>query len=191
MLELQTDDPWRDGEPAYLHEYREAMAPVGVTWKWGDTAVDEVNFRRNILVRKYAYAVPTLAALEAIAQLGPLFEAGAGSGYWARLLRDLGCVVTPYDPTPPGSSQQGEFSKSQPWTKVYGLGEWAAVAAELDHHHTTSLFVCWPYRGGPNKWIPWTTGNGWPSSQTDRPAATVRTTGSIRCSIASGDSMRR
>lgn len=154
MPELQAADPWRDGEPAYLCEYREVMALVGGTWEWGDTGFEEVNARKWILVKNYAYAVPTLDALKAIAQLGPLFEASAGSGYWARLLQDLGCVVTPYDVTPPSSAQQGEFSKSEPWTKVYGPGEWTTVAAELDQNGTTSLFVCWPYRGGLNKWIP-------------------------------------
>jgi hypothetical protein len=37
------------------------------------------------------------------------------------------------------------------WTKVYGIGEWDALAAAAGD--ATSLFVCWPYRGKENRWV--------------------------------------
>lgn len=149
---MQTDDAWRDGEPAYLFEYRAAMAPFDGKWAWGDgNDYADVQRQRRSLIRKYGYAVPTLEALDAVAELAPLFEAGAGCGYWARLLQDRGCPITPFDIGPPGSIRKKEFSNTLAWTKVYGPDEWETVAAEAAD--TSSLFVGWPYRGGKNEWI--------------------------------------
>ena len=55
---------------------------------------------RDELVKKYAWAVPTEASIEAIAALGPIVEVGAGTGYWAWLLRQVGATVEAYDVAP-------------------------------------------------------------------------------------------
>ena len=38
---------------------------------------------RNQFVRKYAWAVPNMAAINEIARHGKVVEIGAGTGYWA------------------------------------------------------------------------------------------------------------
>ena len=48
-----------------------------------------------------AYAVPSDAGLAALANLGlPLIECGAGTGYWASLLRRRGVTVAAFDIAP-------------------------------------------------------------------------------------------
>ena len=62
----------------YLAEFNESQR--------GDVLVQYTS--RDRLVMKYAWAVPNDAALDALAHLGPIVEVGAGTGYWAKLLRD-------------------------------------------------------------------------------------------------------
>lgn len=59
------------------------------------------NSLHDPLCLSYAFGVPTDAALDAIAARGPVVELGAGTGYWAALLRQAGCDVVAYDITPP------------------------------------------------------------------------------------------
>ena len=47
--------------------------------------------------KRYACAVPTQEALEAIAEYSPILERGAGGGYWAWCLEQLGVTVDAYD----------------------------------------------------------------------------------------------
>jgi hypothetical protein len=67
-----------------------------------DLADDDVRME---YVARYAFGVPTEEALAAIAAVSPrgVVEIGAGSGYWAALLRDRGVRVEAYDiaPEPP------------------------------------------------------------------------------------------
>jgi hypothetical protein len=46
-----------------------------------------------MLQQQYAFAVPTRRALNAIAERGPLLEVGAGTGYWASLLSEMGVDI--------------------------------------------------------------------------------------------------
>ena len=56
----------------------------------------------HLQVHVYAYAPPNAAALEALLARTPLLELGAGTGYWARLLRGAGADVLALDIAPPG-----------------------------------------------------------------------------------------
>lgn len=70
---LQISDGQRDREDRLLHADRahdfEAVADV-------------LSFRKRY-IQKYAHAIPTRAALNAIAPFAPIIESGAGTGYWA------------------------------------------------------------------------------------------------------------
>jgi len=56
---------------------------------------------REILVRKYSWAVPNEEAITQIRRLElPIIEWGAGSGYWASLLHQEGCNIQCYDKEP-------------------------------------------------------------------------------------------
>lgn len=53
-------------------------------------------------VHLYAFAAPNRAAVAALSRRAPLIEMGAGTGYWARVLRAAGVQVLAFDIAPPG-----------------------------------------------------------------------------------------
>jgi hypothetical protein len=101
----------------------------------GTTAYD----RRVWCVRRYAFAVPTDGALATLARYGPIVELGAGTGYWAFLLRRRGVVCTAYDLAPPDRRPNPNRFQPLTWTYVE-QGDVDKVAAHSDR----ALFLCWP-----------------------------------------------
>lgn len=68
-------------------------------------ALRRTKLARRRLRRRYAYAIPTPEALEALLGLGrPVIEIGAGKGYWAALLRERGLDVVASDRLPAASN---------------------------------------------------------------------------------------
>lgn len=92
--------------------------------------------------------MPNEAALTALAEVGaPLLEMGAGSGYWAMLLRERGVEVLAYDISPP-HSVTGQASgvnmniyHSHTWTEVL---EGSIELLEGGAHADRALFLSWP-----------------------------------------------
>lgn len=101
----------------------------------------EYGLRRE-LVKKYAWAIPDQGALDLLAKYGPLFEVGAGSGYWASLLIQMGVEILPYDAFPDGLN--GAHTFTHHWTRV--LEGDPGVAAI---HPGRTLFLCWPPYNDP------------------------------------------
>lgn len=120
--------PWCGDSPAYLAHYKALSGRDDFSNGWHE------------LVRAYSEAIPTLEALKLLATLSPLVELGAGAGYWARLLRDLGTEVVAYDPAEPESNKW--TAKLPAWTEVR-LGD---AAAALTEHPDRVPFACWPPR---------------------------------------------
>jgi hypothetical protein len=92
--------------------------------------------------RQYAWAIPNDKALEKIAKCTPLVEVGAGTGYWAWLLRQLGVDIFAVDRCPPGGSnmsKNGFHPEASTWTEVFSADE-----TVLDSIKDRSLFLCWP-----------------------------------------------
>lgn len=102
-----------------------------------DTLVD-----RKAFFSQYSWAVPTEEALLELKSLGPIVEMGAGTGYWAYLLRKLDVDIIAYD----------KFSGEE-----YGLGinPWHPSGEKftdvlqgeppiLRNHADRALFLCWP-----------------------------------------------
>lgn len=84
-------------------------------------------------IAKYSFAVPTLEALLAIeTYTNRIFEAGAGTGYWAYLLEQRGCDVYACDTAP------GENS----WTTVHR--EDAVEAIGKGKADGRTLLISWP-----------------------------------------------
>ena len=63
---------------------------------WRDDEDNRLQIRDH-LSRKYAFGVPGNDALDCLARYGPLVEIGAGTGYWARCLRERGVDIFAYD----------------------------------------------------------------------------------------------
>ena len=69
------------------------------------------------LTRSVGFGVPNEAALALVAKYGPLVEVGAGTGYWAALLRARGVDVDAYDVQPPTDEMNNDFF-FQTYTRV-------------------------------------------------------------------------
>jgi hypothetical protein len=92
----------------YLREFTRLQAelaapPDPVATLHGSSGMSP-HERRAWCVQRYAFAVPTREALETISQYAPIVELGAGTGYWAWLLRRRGVDCVAYDLAPPDSA---------------------------------------------------------------------------------------
>lgn len=94
---------------------------------------------REEAILDYAFAVPDGDALEVIAGLAPIVEMGAGTGYWAGLLRARGVDVIAYDQTPGHGIESGAAAGRRLYTEVLAGGP-AALAAHPDR----TLLLVWP-----------------------------------------------
>jgi hypothetical protein len=108
---------------------------------------------RDRYCRRYAWAVPDPASLSFVAQwLGPrAIEIGAGTGYWAWQLSQLGVDILAYDDTPPDKEPNAYFySHGQLRSKrIDQLAHtWYPVKKRgpdvLQRHKDRTLFLCWP-----------------------------------------------
>lgn len=103
---------------------------------------------RDDLVSRYSWAIPTEEALRQIAGLSPIVEMGAGTGYWASLLKKMGADIVAYDRAPPGSLRS-LVSACNPWH--VGSKQHAKVLhgtpETLKEHSDKTLLLCWPPRG--------------------------------------------
>jgi hypothetical protein len=95
--------------------------------------------RRRAHVRRYAFAVPTEPALAAVARCAPIVELGAGTGYWAYLLRQRGVDVVAYDRFPPDRAENPNRLDPRLWTEVLAGDE-----SVLECYPDRSLLLCWP-----------------------------------------------
>jgi len=99
--------------------------------------------KRDELVRKYAWAVPSPEAIAAIAALSPIIEIGAGTGYWAKLIQDAGADIVAYDYAPPLGGENAYRHKQQ-WFDVQSGG-----TNSVEAHPDRTLFLCWPPYSDP------------------------------------------
>ncbi len=87
------------------------------------------------------WVMPTPEALHALAARGPIVEIGAGTGYWAHLLRQMGVEVDAYDVWLPGDSPDNGWPHEKLWPPVM-RGD--ASIAGLPKYRDWTLFLCWP-----------------------------------------------
>jgi hypothetical protein len=127
-----------------LREYL-GLAPHGLevagsyeAWLRAPTGASAFD-RRVACVRRYAFGVPDRAALEAIARYAPIVELGAGTGYWAYLLRNRGVDIAAYDLAPPDEAPNDYKFEPRTWTPVKQGG-----VEILDQYKERALFLCWP-----------------------------------------------
>jgi hypothetical protein len=95
--------------------------------------------RRVWCVRRYAFAIPTEAALLVLARFAPIVELGAGTGYWAHLLRRRGVDCLAFDAAPPDQGPNPHRFKALTWTAVLQGG-----LEVLRDHADRALLLCWP-----------------------------------------------
>ena len=91
------------------------------------------------LQHTFSCAIPNESALSTLAELGPVLELGAGSGYWGGLLEARGVEVLLFDIEPPTPDGRNEFFGSV-FANVQRGG---AERASAYPGHT--LLLVWPY----------------------------------------------
>jgi hypothetical protein len=102
---------------------------------------------RHYMVRAFSWAIPNQSALQALADIAGdrgVLEVGAGTGYWAALLRQLGVDVLATDIAPPRTDLGPEHNPWHPNVASFGevvkMGA-AEAAARADGR---VLMLCWP-----------------------------------------------
>jgi hypothetical protein len=117
-------NPWRDSFLADRNHEDE--------WKWGF---------RHARTHKYSWSVPTQPALDMIKAFSPegVIEIGAGTGYWASLLRAMAVDVIAVDANPVEKGKNRHHLNARSWTNVQrGFATSAALYPER------TLMLCWP-----------------------------------------------
>lgn len=89
---------------------------------------------RIAICKQFAWAVPTRSVIKRIVEYSPLVEVGAGTGYWASLIKEMGGDIICYD--------------EAPYNNPYCDGRYYRVkrggAEKLALHPDRTLFLCWP-----------------------------------------------
>ena len=137
--------PLTAGENPYLELVRILADGRELNWRaisGGLASVLDLPARRRELAAEFAWAIPDEGALSLLADYGPLLECGAGTGYWAALLRARGTDIAACDLRP----------GTRPWAQVRATSAVGAIrdarasgaphAASADQGRT--LFLCWP-----------------------------------------------
>jgi hypothetical protein len=100
---------------------------------------------RFVLCRKYAWSVPTEEAIRLLVRIGPLVEVGAGTGYWASLIRAAGGDIIAYDRHPPDMQQEMNVENNWHWDVAHTFTRVETGGLEvLDWHTDRTLLLCWP-----------------------------------------------
>jgi putative endonuclease len=98
-------------------------------------------------VERFSWGIPNEEALRTILLFNPIVEMGAGTGYWAALLRDKGADIIAYDQAPPNiRTKRAIINLWHPgryvFTKVI-----EGIPKSLKFHQDRTLFLCWPSLG--------------------------------------------
>ena len=110
---------------------------------------------RHVFVRHYAWAIPTPPAIDALVNLSPITEIGAGGGYWAYRVREAGGTIHAYDSKIPIHEREDipEFSRKAVahWTWEDTIYKFWVDIEKCEPIWTvpaeTTLFICWPNFG--------------------------------------------
>jgi len=133
-----------DADNVYLQEFRgqrRGGPSLAASYEhWLRTGTEATAFDRRVAcVRRYAFGVPNGAALAAIERCAPIVELGAGTGYWAYLLRNRGVEVVAFDLAPPDQAPNAYRFEPRTWTEVKTGG-----VEILDQYPDPTLLLCWP-----------------------------------------------
>jgi len=130
-------------ENPYLEEFMASAPSSAVPPGMRKLTFDRYQLRQR-LVATYAWAVPSREAIALLVRHGPLVEMGAGTGYWAWLIRQAGGDILAYDRYPPPDRRNRWHAGEEPWTEVLPGG-----ARRLARHPDRTLFLCWPPEDEP------------------------------------------
>jgi hypothetical protein len=106
-----------------------------------DLEVEAAPLVQRMIVQMYGFGIPTRAAIDKIVEASPqgIIEVGAGTGYWAYLLRERGVDVDAID-SAPVTGNKYVLDDAPRWTHVRP-GSVPDVDAANPRR---ALFLCWP-----------------------------------------------
>ena len=101
----------------------------------------DLDDMRSQLIARYGFAIPSDEALAAISRCSPLgvVEIGAGTGYWAYLLQQVGSMLSPSTSNRRPPAQNRWFASTRPWHPVHH-GDYDVAG----HHPERTLLIVWP-----------------------------------------------
>jgi hypothetical protein len=129
---------WREWE---VREVDDLIPGVykGLEWEAYMAAGTRAHLMRDKWTKRWSWAVPTVEALEVLADLAPLVEVGAGTGYWASLLRERGVDVQAFDTNP---VYDNEYRHRRAYAPIARGDHRRALAMYPER----TLLLCWaPY----------------------------------------------
>jgi hypothetical protein len=131
-----TDNP-------YLERFHKVRGHEWLSRGWGRSGISTFR-RRDRYVHMFSFAVPAEGALKMIEQYSPIVEVGAGSGYWAWLLRNRGVEIAAYDPHPydgrPARENSGPGYRWRiKWTPIE-----KGTHRMVKRHPDRALLLIWP-----------------------------------------------
>lgn len=145
--------PWDREHNPYLVEYVAVMTRYQEEkerWRASDHKIqisdDVLPFAaRDRLVQQYSFGIPNEDALRAIQRWSAngVLEVGAGTGYWAKLLAELGVDVRACDPvTTVYKNPEGVEALLEPIH--FPVEKRSGVEALQEDGHSRTLLLCWP-----------------------------------------------
>ena len=114
---------------------RNPLAEALAGWHTPTTELDD----RRYLSDRLAWGVPDEPVLAALLALGPLVEMGAGTGYWAAMLRARAADLIAYEPAIPDAERNAFHRLGAHWSELMAGG--AEMAAT---HPERTLLLIWP-----------------------------------------------
>jgi SAM-dependent methyltransferase len=105
--------------------------------------------RRDRLTAQYAWAIPTEIVIRKLAELSPICELGCGTGYWAKLLGEVGARMIAVEPRPPLSGDnhwhRNNAGLSKQLVEIRHFVELTRGNAQtFDVPQDHALMLCWP-----------------------------------------------
>jgi hypothetical protein len=95
---------------------------------------------REILVRKFSWAVPNDDILTKFAEFSPIIEIGAGKGYWAHMLSQCGAEVVAFDVNPPNGDDSNIYCDDGDMWYDVRVGD----HMQLHHFPNHTPLLVWP-----------------------------------------------
>lgn len=144
------DYPVSERDFSIDNPYLEEIGKLKSKLNWKDIAdLSALLEWRADLVTKYAFSVPVAEVLETVAGYSPIVEIGAGTGYWAMCLSQLGAHIDAFDIKPPDENFPCEWNDTNYWFGDTWYSVWEGDESIAGAYPERTLFLSWPMPEDP------------------------------------------